>query len=774
MRRVNRFLLLVVLASILIPVQLAGQKKSPVTDGQERLELFKRHLTLKETSSFNDLEWQFVGPANVSGRCTDVEVVGPKGGNYTIYVATASGGVWKTTNEGTSWVPIFDQDVTTSIGDIAMDPKDPNTLWVGTGEANIFRSSQNGAGMYKTTDGGKTWEHVGLVNTMTISRIVIDPTNTNIVYVAASGHEWTKNEERGIYKTTDGGKTWEKILYVDDLTGANDLVMDPENSQVLYATTWQRIRMKWNDPRVWSGYSNSGIWKTTDGGKNWKKINNGLPEAKNRGRIGIDIARSNPEVLYAFVDNYEIARTYEDAGTDAYGRPAGGVIKGATVYRSNDQGGSWTQVSGLTDGMKTYMERHSATYGWVFGQMRVDPNDENTIYTMGLGLNVSNDGGKTFRRLRGMHGDHHGLWIDPDNSNYLVNTNDGGIYISYDKGLTWRSFTDRLPLVQFFNIAHDMSDPFYVYGSVQDHGSYRGIVDLSRGRDKVPAVDFERAPGGEGSSHAIDPTNTNIVYSAGFYGTISRTDMGSGERKRILPAVEKGAPPLRGQWVAPFILSPHNSDVIYHGMQYLFRSMDKGETWDRISDDLTNNNVDEIGDIPYQTLFTISESPFTFGVIYIGTDDGRAHVTKDGGKKWAEITSGLVPDKWISRMVASKYDPGTVYLTQNGKRDDEFGVYIWKSTNYGKTWEDISGNIPLGPVNVIREDPVKSNILYVGTDIGVYFTKDGGKTWEVLGNLPSCYVHDLVIHPRDNMIVIGTHGRGVWTLDANPINGGAE
>ncbi len=775
MKTIKKVVVLFVIATMFLPGQMVqGQKKTPVTEGKDRLELFQKHLEMKATSSFKDMDWQFVGPTNVSGRCTDVEVVAPKGENYTIYVAAASGGVWKTVNEGTSWIPIFEQEATASIGDIALDPNDPNTLWVGTGEANIFRSSQNGAGIYKTSDGGKTWEHLGLENTMTISRIVIDPNNTDVIYVAASGHEWTKNKERGIYKTTDGGQSWEKILNVDNLTGANDLVMDPTDNQVLYATTWQRIRMKWNDPRVWEGYSNSGVWKTTDGGKNWIKINNGLPEAKYRGRIGIDIARSKPDVLYAFVDNYEIARQYGEETTDAYGRPAGGVIKGATVYRTDNGGESWVQVSGLTEEMKNYMERHSATYGWVFGQIRVDPNDENTIYTMGLALNVSNDGGKTFRRLRGMHGDHHGLWIDPANSDYLVNTNDGGIVISYDGGMNWRSFTDRHPVVQFFNIAYDMSDPFYVYGSVQDHGSYRGIVDLRRGRDNVPAVAFEGAPGGEGSSHAIDPTNPDLVYSAGFYGTITKSDLDAGTREVILPRMYDNEPPLRGQWVAPFIISPHNPNIIYHGMQYLFRSLDQGGTWERISPDLTYNNKEKMGDIPYQTIFTISESPIKYGLIYAGTDDGRIHVTKDSGKTWSEITSGLVPNKWISRVEASAFDLGTVYLTQNGKRDDEFGVYVWKSTDFGKTWQDISGNIPLGPVNVIREDPINRNILYVGTDIGVYVTKNGGETWEVLGNLPSTYVHDLRIHPRDNMIVIGTHGRGVWTFDANKVNGGVR
>ena len=420
------------------------------------------------------------------------------------------------------------------------------------------------------------------------------------------------------------------------------------------------------------------------------------------------------------------------------------------------------------------MMRHSGTYGWVFGQMRVDPNDENTVYLMGVPLSVSEDGGKTFRELRGMHVDHHGLWIDPDNSNYIVNVNDGGIVISYDKGKTWRQFLHNLPVCQFFNIAYDMDTPFRVYGSMQDHGSYRGVVDLSQGRNKIPVVDFERAPGGEGSSHAIDPTNPNIVYSAGFYGRIDRTDLsvpGRDGKKPILPRQYENEPKLRGQWVAPFIISPHNSNTIYHGMQYLFRSRDRGDSWERISKDLTYNNKSELGDIPYQTVFSISESPLKFGLIYVGTDDGKVHVTMDSGKTWMEIIKGLPYQKWVSELVASAYDLSTVYMTQNGKRDDDFAAYVWKSTDYGKTWVDISGNIPLGPVNVIKEDPVNKDILYVGTDIGVYVTTDGGKTWNILGgNLPSTFVQDLIIHPRDNIIVIATHGRGMWAMDANPVN----
>ena len=766
---------LAVAMCILVSSAFAFQAKKPArvqsTDPALRLKGFEQHLEMKKNSPFKDLKWQFVGPTNVGGRCIDVDVVAPKGKNYTIYVASASGGLWKTENEGTTWEPIFDQAASTTIGDVAIAPSDPNIVWIGTGEANIFRSSQAGCGVCKSTDAGKTWQHVGLADTYTIPRIVIHPKNPDIVYVAASGHEWTFNPERGVYKTTDGGKTWQKVLSVSSEAGAIDLVMDPKDSETLFAATWQRIRLRWNDPRNKPDYTGSGIHRSTDGGKTWKQINSGLPDPKYRGRIGIDIARSNPNVLYALVDNYEIARAADSSRLDSYGRSMGAVIKGAMIFRSDDRGESWKQVSGLTDTTKQYMERHSATYGWVFGQIRVDPNDENTVYSMGLGLNVSADGGKTFKPLRGMHGDHHGLWIDPENSSYLVNVNDGGAYVSYDKGKNWRSFIDRMPTTQFFDIAYDMDTPFRVYGSVQDYGSYRGVIDLSKGRDKIPAVRFDPAPGGEGSSHAINPENPAIVYSAGFYGTIARSDVVKGTTKRLLPRTYEDEPRLRGQWIAPFAISPHNPDIVYHGMQYLLRSLDRGNTWEQISSDLTYSTASEMGDISYHTLTSISESPLKYGLVYVGTDDGKVHLTRDGGKRWQEIMDGLPYQKWVSRIVASSFEMGTVYMTQNGKRDDDFTPYVWRSTNYGKTWTDISKGIPFGPVNVIREDPKNKNILYVGTDCGVYVTTDGGKTWNVLGTgLPMTYVHDLVIHPRDNIIAIGTHGRGVWVLDANKIN----
>ena len=758
------------LCLILSGFQLSAQKQA-ITEGNERLSRFENQLRLIDQSPYKDLNWQFLGPLNISGRCTDIEVVQPKGEHYEIWVASASGGIWKSTDSGATWESTFDQQVTTDIGDLAIDPKNSKVVWAGTGEANIFRSSMAGCGIYKTTDGGKSWKNMGLENTNTIARVVIHPEKTDVVYVAASGHEWTPNPERGVYKTSDGGKTWNNILFVNDLTGAIDLVMDPRDPNTLYACTWQRIRKKWNDPRTLPGYNGSGVWKTTDGGATWKQINQGLPAPEHLGRIGIDIARSNPDILYLLVDNYEIAREAKPGDLDSYGRQKAGVIKGATVYKTTNQGATWSQVSGQSAQMKKFMEGHSGTYGWVFGQIRVDPVNENKVYTLGLFLNTSTDGGKTYEAERSIHMDHHALWVDPENPDYMLSGNDGGIYVSYDCGKSWKHFVE-IPVIQFYNVGFSLENPFHIYGSIQDHFSFRGKVDLSRGRDKIPAVEWESAPGGEGCNHVVDPRNPNILYSAGFYGSLTRSEYRDGKwtSAGILPKPGPGEPPLRGQWVAPFILSPHNPDVVYHGMQYLFRSPDQGKSWTRISPDLTHNNPANMGDISYQTLFALSESPLTEGLIYTGSDDGKVHVTRDGGTTWKDISKGLAADRWISRIVASKYNPSTVYLTQNGKRDDDFQVYVWKSDDYGTTWTDISKNIPLGPVNVIREDPTDPDILYTGTDIGVYVSKDQGVTWQVAGNLPSTYVQDLAIHPLTNLMIIATHGRGMWALDLNPIN----
>ncbi len=739
------------------------------TSPEARQAAFDHHLEMTEASPWKELRWQFLGPTNVSGRVTDVAVESPRGSSYTIYAATASGGVWKTTNEGVSWEPVFDQAPSTSIGDVTLAPSDAQRVWVGTGEANIFRSSMAGHGVYLSRDGGDSWEHKGLGATHTIARIVVHPHHPEVVWVAASGNEWTQNPERGVYRTTDEGETWEKVLDCGPEAGAIDLVIDPSDPSRLYAATWQRTRLKWNDPRNHEGSTGSAVYRSEDGGDSWHEVTDGLPPARYRGRIGLDVCASQPETVYAFVDNYEpipVEGEDADAPTDSYGRPSTGRIQGAQLWRSDDRGGSWRMVSVADE----YMQGLSSTYGWVFGQVRVDPNDPDTVYVMGLALNVSNDGGKSFRRLRGMHGDHHALWIDPDNSDYLVNGNDGGLVISYDGGRRWRDFNHNLPVVQFYNVGFDMDEPFRVYGSIQDHGSRRGTVDLRRGRDRIRPVEFEYAPGGEASIHAVDPTDPDVVYSEGFYGSIGRSDLGSGARARLRPENPTDGEPLRGQWLAPFLISPHNPRILYHGMNRVFRSMDRGEGFEPISPDLSWNDPEKKGDIPYQTVFALDESPLRFGLLYAGTDDGRLHVTRDSGASWTDVSEGLAPGRWISRVVASRTGEGVVYAAQNGKRDEDFRPYLWRSEDYGATWTSIADGIPTGPVNVVQEDPKNPDVLYVGTDVGVYVSSDRGATWSSLSHgLPSTFVHDLKVHPREDLLVIATHGRGMWVMDVRPV-----
>lgn len=737
----------------------AAQKRVAPTEPGDRLAWYQAHVAMKEASLFKIPEWRFIGPEIMSGRIIDIAV--PSDEPHSFYIAAASGGVWKTMNAGTSWEPVLEHAPSTSVGAVSVSPSHPEIIWVGLGESNIFRSSMAGAGVFKSTDRGKTWVHRGLAGTHTIGRIVIHPNDPNIVYVAASGHEWTDNKERGVYKTTDGGASWVQALFVDEKTGAVDLRMDPGNPNVLYASMWNRIRKKWSDPKPGGG---DGIFKTADGGKTWTPLTNGFPPPEFSGRMGIDIARTRPSVLYVLLDNHEIARQPGEGETDSYGRPAKAVKKGAELYRSDDAGLSFRKVSESENMMRLF-----STYGWVFGQVRVDPNDENTVYVMGVPLMKSTDGGKTFESLDypDLHVDHHALWIDPADSKHLINGNDGGVNLSYDGGKTWQNCLGP-GVVQFYNVALDMDSPFNVYGSIQDNGCYKGPVTY----DPLWSDKWEwvPVPGGEASMLAVDPSDPHILYNEGFYGSLNRSEWKEGrwDTKRITPVAAEGEPKLRGQWLAPFILSTHNPHILYHGMQYVFRSMDRGETWKRISPDLTYNDPEKQGDISFQTLTSISESPITFGLIYAGTDDGRVHVTRDGGNHWTEIVKGLPYGKWVSRILASAYQEGTVYLTLNGKRDDDLRDYIYRSTDYGKTWKDISGNIPCGPVNVIREDPRNSQLLYVGTDLGVYLSVNDGQSWETLpSQIPTTFVHDLAVHPRDAMLVAGTHGRGVYVMDVS-------
>jgi photosystem II stability/assembly factor-like uncharacterized protein len=792
---IRRFSIAVAVAAAVLSLPPVYSRQAQTADAEYLRKAYDTYRSMTQASRYRSIPWQYLGPTNISGRATDVAVADRPGARR-IYAAYATSGVWKTDDDGATWQAVFENQASTSIGDVAVAPSDPNVVWIGTGEANLFRASMAGVGVFKSTDAGRTFAHSGLSDSQTIARIVVHPSNPDIVYVAASGHEWTDNETRGVFKTIDGGRTWTKVLYRSPRTGAIDLVMDPSDPNILYAAMWQRVRRKWSDPRVEPGYDEGGVWKTIDAGKTWTDASEGLPAAQFRGRIGLDVSASNPNVVYAFVDNYEPGRPAREGERDAYTRPIFEArIKAAEIYRSDDKARTWRKITENND----FMTGHSGTYGWVFGQIRVDPADENTIYTLGLALNVSRDAGKTFTSLGGMHGDHHGLWIDPKNPGTLVNANDGGIYQSKDAGKTW-TYAASAGGVQFYNVTLDNGSPVRAYGSVQDYGSRRGIVDASQGRDRIPATAWSNAPGGEGSHHAIDPSNDNVIYSHGFYGNFTREDLAAqaaargregggqgqgqgqgGGRGRGRPGVTNIRPPadagddLRAQWMAPVIASVHDPATIYVAYQYVFRSRNRGDAWERISPDLSANDparmlLKSSSAIPYQTIVALAESPQQADVLYAGTDDGRVHVTRDGGKTWTESTAALPARKWISRITPSRHKEGTIYLTQRGREDDDFAPYVYRSTDGGRTFTSIAANVPAGPVNVIREDPADANRLYIGTDFGAFVSSDGGREWQVLGgNLPSTQVSDLQIHPREHLIVISTYGRGMWAMDARRV-----
>ena len=758
----------IVLLLIVAAFGAASAQDRP-SSGTDRMKAFNAQKALMAKSPYKDLQWRNIGPDNISGRVS--EVLGVPGNRNIIWASFASGGFWKTEDGGKSWKSLFDNEGTLSVGSFGVAPSDPNIIYLGSGEANIFRASLPGMGVYKSTDGGKSWKHIGLENTSTISRVIVHPTNPNMVYVAATGNEWSRNKERGLFMTADGGKTWKRLLN-EDPHGVIDLLMHPTDPNTLYASTWNRIRLRWSDPTPEDG---DHIWKSTDGGKSWKKLDNGLPQTKFTGRVGLALSKSNPNILYAYVDNHTPKRDPKPGELDPYGRPIQVIPYGVQVWKSENAGESFSKVS--TEDEK--LERFAGTYGWVFGQIRVDPTNPDVVYIMGVPMAKSTDGGKTFSMMRPdktserTHGDNHALWIDPTNPSYLINGNDGGVQVTFDGGKNWDNFFDVIPTTQFYNITYDMKTPYNVIGSVQDEGSFMASVKNTFGTKDPSIQKWREAPGGEGTIHAVDPTDPDLVYSSTFYGrlTSSRVFPDSIAMKNIFPKKADDEEVHRGEWLAYTMLSPHDNKTIYHGFQYIFKSSDKGATWKRISPDLTYNDKTRMGRTPYainhQAITAIDESPLSKGVLYVGTDDGRVWVSMNDGGEWKEITAGLPARVHVSRLVASKYDAGTVYVTLSDRREDNISPYIFRSTDHGKTWTKLVTDLPASPVNVIREDPKNPNVLYCGTDMGLYVSRDKGRSWQsIQGNLPSSVsVNDLFIHPRDLNLVIGTYGRGVWVLD---------
>jgi photosystem II stability/assembly factor-like uncharacterized protein len=711
------------------------------------------------TRFLTSFSFRNLGPAAYSGRVTALAVPTPY--HNTIYVGAAGGGVWKTTNGGITWQQIGDSLGVQTIGDVAVAPSDTNVVWVGTGERNSLRSQAWGNGVHKSTDGGKTWTHMGLKDTRSIGRIVIDPHDANTVYVAALGHLWGPNKERGVYKTTDGGKTWNKILFVDDSTGFVDLAMDPSNSQVLYAASWHRLR--WGGSYMQGAGAGSGIYKSTDGGKSWTqltdaKLNNGLPTDR-MGRIGLAIAQSDPKIVYAMI---EVDRGVTDPLQGRYGG----------VFRSSDAGATWTHVNDL-----------QAQPHYYYDEIRVDPKDPEHVYVLASPLLESKDGGKTFATdsLHLVHVDHHALWIDPADPTHMLLGNDGGVYVTRDRGKAWAHMV--LPIGQFYTVIVDSSvTPYRICGGLQDNGVWCGP---SATRDSLGIVDGDwySVNGGDGMWVQIPWHDPHTVYSEWQFGNMSRLDLRTWKRDIIKPfALDAGTGSgydFRWGWTAPMLLSQHDSTVLYVGGNYLFRLTNRGDDWEILGPDMTRANrahpAPEEGNTSYHALFSIAESPRDAKVLWTGSDDGLVWLTRDGGKTWSSVTGnfpkGAPTECFVSTIVASRHADGTAYLTYDCHSRDDYRPHVWRTTDFGKTWSEMVNGLPIdGGSYTIYEDPFNPRLLWVGTEVGVYVTVNGGQQWRRFGkNLPPVPVEKMAMSFRDRDLVLGTHGRGIWVVNVAPL-----
>jgi len=735
----------------------------------ERQASWARHQALARGSVFAPLPWRAIGPAFQGGRVEALALARP--GSDTIYLGAGSGSLWKTDNAGTTWAPVFEHESTFTIGDVAVAPSAPDVVWVGTGEVLMARSSFAGTGVYKSTDAGRTWRHMGLADTHHIGKVVIDPRDPDTVYVAAIGHLFSDNEERGLFKTTDGGTTWQKILYVNERTGAIDLVMDPRDRRTLFAVAWEHDRRAWNHTAAGPG---SGVYRTRDGGRTWTRLAGGLPVGDHLGRVGLAIAPSRPDVMYAIVDNRTPLPPEPGARAGAGVRVVGGEL-----YRSDDRGATWR---------KTHDGPLGTAIGYDFCIVEVSPDNPDEVYVLGNNLRRSRDGGRTFETVGGtivhvrphggtaLHLDHHELVIDPADPDHLLLGNDGGLYVSRDRGASWLH-VNTLPIGEFYAVSLDMADPYRVFGGTQDDAAVYGTAapfDQSVDGD-WRHVYLDRWAGGDSYFTLVDPIDPDLVYFEHQFGALRRKNLATGETAAIQPRAAVGEPPLRYNWMTPFVISRHNPFTLYYGANRVLKSVDRGDHWTPMSPDLTTDpGPGQQGNVPYGTITSISESPFAAGELLVGTDDGRVHYTKDDGRTWTDVTAGL-PDTWVSRVVWSAHDASTFYASLTGYRQDDFRTYLFRSTDLGRTWQSIAGNLPDEPVNVVREDPKSARVLYVGTDLGAFVSLDGGVSWQGLGaNLPTAAVHDIAIHPRDDEVVVATHGLSLFAIDARPIQAMTE
>ena len=735
-------------ALLAAPATLLAQRGSPRTASAQRTNASSDPDSSKRSNPASAIRFREIGPAFFSGRISDI-AVDPRS-KTTWYVGTASGGLWKTTNAGTTWSPIFDKEKSYSIGVVVVDSANPNIVWVGTGENNAQRSVSYGDGVYKSIDGGRTWKNVGLKESEHIGKIVIDPRNSDVAYVAAQGPLWSGGGDRGLFKTTDGGATWKKVLDGGDWSGASDVVLDPRDPDILIASTWQRYRRQWG---YIAGGPQSGVYRSTDGGETWTKAQSGLPKEE-LGRTGLAISPANPDVVYAVVE----------AAND-----------GGGFYRSEDRGVNWKKMSDYTATSLYYQE--------IFP----DPVDVDRVYSMDVRTMVTENGGKSFTPVgeKDKHVDNHVAWVDPDNTDHLLIGCDGGLYESFDRGQTYTHFSN-LPLAQFYRVELDNSLPFYrIYGGVQDNSTVGG-PSQTRTDNGITNRDWFFTAGGDGFQTRVDPKDPNTVYSQSQHGNLARFDLASGERIDIQPQPDAGEEGLRWHWDSPLIISPFSNTRLYFAANRLFRSDDRGNTWRAVSPDLTRRidrnklkmmgrvwSVDAVAKNTSTSLFgaivTLAESPLKEGLLWVGTDDGLIQVSSDAGANWRKIESvrGAPDTAFVSRVTPSSHDTNTVYASFDNHKSGDYKPYIFRSTDLGRTWTSIAGNLPeRGTVYVVIDDPIDPDLLYAGTEFGLYYTADGGKKWSKLGSgIPPIQVRDLAIQKRDDALVVATFGRGFYLLD---------